>query len=71
MRLRLKMWLLKAEVLETLLYGCATWSPEPADYEMLLRCLSWRKRKYEDHTLPYAHALVKTDSESIEATVRR
>ena len=50
-RLRLKVWMLKAEVLETLLYGCVTWSPSKADYDrlrkvhhqMLLRCLRWRK----------------------------
>ena len=62
MRLRLKVRMLKAEVLETLLYGCVTWSPSKADYgrlrkthhQMLLRCLGWRKRKREDHVLSYA-----------------
>ena len=34
---------------------------------MLLRRLGWRERKRDDHTLSNAHALVKTDSESIEA----
>ena len=34
---------------------------------MLLRCLGWRKRKRDDHTLSYADALAKTASESIEA----
>ena len=38
---------------------------------MLLRCLGWRKRKRDDHTLSYADALAKTASESIEATVRK
>ena len=78
-RLRLKVRLLKAEVVETYLYGCITWSPKPNDYDklwqvhhnMLLRCLRWRKRKREGHTLSYANALVKTDSESVETTVRR
>ena len=37
---------------------------------MLLRCLGWRKRKREDHTLSYADALVKTDYASIGATAR-
>ena len=37
---------------------------------MLLRCLRWRKRKRDDHTLSYADALAKTASASIEATVR-
>ena len=38
---------------------------------MLLRCLGWRKRKREDHTLSYANALLSTDSESVETTVPR
>ena len=78
-RLRLKVRTLKAEVLETLLYGCVTWSPSKADYgrlrkahhQMLLRCLGWRKRKREDHILSYANALLRTDSESVETTVHR
>ena len=37
----------------------------------LPRCLGWRRRKREDHTLSFARALVKTDSESIEVTLRR
>ena len=76
-RLRLKVRLLKAEVVETLLDGCMTWSPKKPDYDrlrqvyhsMLLRCLGWRKRKRDDHTLSYADALAKTASESIEAIV--
>eukprot|EP00904_Undaria_pinnatifida_P014240 jgi/Undpi1/9947/HiC_scaffold_28.g12401.m1 len=65
---------LKAEMIETLLYGCVTWSPNKPDYDwlrrvhhsMLLRCLGWRKRKRDDHTLSYADAFAKTASESIE-----
>ena len=78
-RLRLKVRLLKAEVVETLLYGCITWSPKKPDYDrlrrvhryMLLRCLGWRKRKRDDHTLSYADALAETASESTEAIVRK
>ena len=78
-RLRLKVRLLKAEVIETLLYGCMTWSPKKPGYDrlrqahhsMLLRCPGWRKRKRDDHTLSYADALAKTASESIEAIVRK
>ena len=77
-RLRLKVRLLKAEVVETLLYGCMTWSPKKPDYDrlrrvycsMLLRCLGWRKRKRDDHTLSYTEALAQTDSESVEAVER-
>ena len=78
MRLRLKVRLLKVEVVEVLLYGCMTWSPNKPDYDslrrvhfMLLRCLGWRKRKRNDHTLSYADALAKTASESIQAIVRK
>ena len=78
-RLRLKVRLLKVEVIETLLYGCTTWSPNKPDYDrlrrvhhsMLLRCLGWRKRKRDEHTLSYADALAKTASESMGAIVRK
>ena len=70
---------MKAEVVETLLHGCMTWSPKKPNYDrlrpvhrsMLLRCLGWRKRERDDHTLSYADALAKTDSESIDAIVRK
>ena len=66
-------------MVETLLSGCMTWSPNKLDYDrlrrvhhsMLLRCLGWRKRKRDDHTLSHADALAKTASESIEAIVRK
>ena len=65
---RLKVRMLKAEEMETLLSGCATWSPSKADYDrlrkvhhqMLLRCLGWWKRKREHHILSYANALLRT-----------
>ena len=49
-RLRLKVRLLKVEVVETPLYGRMTWSPKKPDYDrlrrvhhcMLLRCFGWR-----------------------------
>ena len=78
-RLQLKVWLLKADVVEKLLYGCMTWSRNKLDYgrlrrvhhSMLLRCPEWRKRKPDDHTVSYVDALAKTASESVEATVRK
>ena len=78
-RLRLKVRLLKAEVIETVLYRCMTWSPNKPNcdrlrrvhHSMLLRCLGWRKRKRDDHTLSYSDVLAKTASESIEAIVRK
>ena len=37
---------------------------------MLLRC-GWRKRRREDHIRSYANVLLRTDSESVQMTVRR
>ena len=76
-RLSSKVRLLKADVVEALLNGCMTWSPKKPDYDrlrrvhhsLLLRCLGWRKRKRDDHTLSNADVLAKTASESIEAIV--
>ena len=78
-RLRLKVRLLKADVIETLLYGCMTWSSNKSDYDrlrrvhhsMLLRCIGWRKQKRDGYTLSYADALAKAGSESVEAIVRK
>ena len=78
-RFRLKVRMLKAGVLETILYGCVAWSPNEADYDRLrkvhhqrlLRCLGWRKRNRKDHMQSYANALLRTDSESVETTVRK
>ena len=38
---------------------------------MLLRCLGRRKRERDDNTPSYANVVARTDSENIEATVRR
>ena len=38
---------------------------------MLLRHLGWREWKPDDHTLLYADARAKTESESIEAAARK
>ena len=73
------MRVLKAEVIETLLYGCATWSPIKVVYDglrkfhhqMLLRCLGWQNLNHEDDILSYSNALVRTDFTIVEMTVRR
>ena len=70
---------LRAEVLETMLYGCVTWSPRACHYDtlrrthhrLLTRCIGWRKHNRADHPISYLDTLVKTGSESIEATLRR
>ena len=77
--LELKIRMLRAEVLEIMLSGCATWSPRAYHYDtlrrahhrFLTRCIGWRKHDRADHPISYLDTLVKTGSESIEATLRR
>ena len=75
--LELKIRMLRAEVLETMLCGYATWSPRACHYgslrrahhRFLTRCIGWRKHKRVDHPISYLDALIKTGSESIEVTL--
>ena len=79
-RLRLKMRMLEAEVLETLLYGCATWSPSKADFDRLRKAhhqnappmppLAETKAR-KPHPVLYQRASPDTDFESVETTVGR
>ena len=77
--LELKIRMLRAEVLETMLYDCITWSPRACHYDtlrrahhrFLTRCIGWRKHNRADHPISYLGTLIKTGSESIEATLRR
>ena len=74
--LELKIRMLKAEVLETMLYGCVTWSPRACHYDTLRRAhhsfLHWIAKAHS-HRPPdlLRRNLVKTGSESIEATLRK
>ena len=71
--------MLRAEVLEIMLYGCVTWSPRACRYDtlrqahhrFLTRCIGWRKHNHADHPISYLDTLIKTGSESIGATLRR
>ena len=71
--------MLKAEVLETMLYDCVTWSPRACHYDtlrrahhsFLTRCIRWRKHNRTDHPISYLDILVKTGNESIEAILRK
>ena len=71
--------MLRAEVLETMLYGCVTWSPRPCHYDTLRRahrrfltcCIDWPNQNRVDHLIFYLDTLIKMGSESIEATLRR
>ena len=78
--LELKIQMLRAEVLETMLYGCVTWSPcechndtlRRARHRFLTRCIGWRKHNNRaDHPISYLDTLLKTGSENIEANLRR
>ena len=79
--LELKIRMLRVEVLDTMVYGCVTWSPRACHYDMLrqahhrflTRCIGWRKNNRTDHPIFYLDTLMqrKTGSESIEATIRR
>ena len=74
-----KIRVLRAEVLEAMLYGCVTWSPRACHYDTLRRAhhrfltryIGWRKHNRADHPLSYLDTLIETESESIEATLRR
>ncbi|CAB1112068.1 unnamed protein product [Ectocarpus sp. CCAP 1310/34] len=77
---QLKIRLLQAEVVETLLYGCASWSLTAEHYtklngthrQFLTRCIGWSKRKRSDRPLSYAQVLIQAGcEETIEATARK
>ena len=77
--LELKVRMLRVEILETMLYGCVTWSPRACHYDtlrrahhrFLVRSIGWRKDNRADHLISYLGTLIKTRSESIEVTLRR
>ena len=77
--LELEIRILRAEVLETMLYGCVTWIPRVCQYDTLRRahhrfltnCIGWRKHNRTDHPVSYPDTPVKTGRQSIEATYRR
>ena len=78
--LELKIGMLRAEILETMPYGCVTSSPRACHYDtlrrahhrFLTRCIGWRKHNRADHRpISYLDTLIKTGSESIEAALRR
>ena len=76
---RLKVRLLRAEAMETLLYGCMTWAPRRDHYRLLmrthhrlfLRVIGYRRERGTYRQLSYAQALKKTGCQSVEATIRQ
>ena len=78
--LELKIRMLRAGVLETMMYGCVIWSLRACHYDtlrrahhrLLTRCIGWRRHSRPNHPISYLDTLIiKTVSESIEATLRR
>ena len=77
--LELKIRMLRAEALEIMLYDCVTWIPRACHYDtlrrahhrFLTRCIGWRKHNRAHHPSSYLDRLIKTGSESVEATLRR
>ena len=71
--------MLRAKVLETMLYSCVTWSPQACNYDTLRRaynsflthCIGWRKTNHAGHPISYMDTLMTPKSETIEATLRR
>ena len=63
----LKLRMLKAEVIETLMYGCVTWTLGKEDlaelrtahHRFLLRIIGFKRRQRTDHLMSYAKALTK------------
>ena len=74
--LELKLRLLRAEVLEIMMYGCVTCSPRtsqydtlrPAHHSFMARCIGWRKNNRTDHPISYQ---VKQEVRAPEAIMRR
>ena len=78
-RFALKLRMLKAEVMETLLYRCVTWTLgkehfaelRRVHHRFLLRIVGFQRRQRRDHLMSYAKALKKAQFESVETTIRK
>ena len=79
-RLSLKIRLFKAEVMEVMLYGCATWTMRSQDFsslrtahhKLLLRIIGFRRQDRIGYKpLSYRKVLERTGSERIETTIRK
>ena len=78
--LSLKIRLFKAEVVEAILYGCATWtmrsqefsSLRTAHHKLLLRIIGFRRKDCTGFKpLSYREVLERTGSKRIETTIRK
>ena len=65
--------------METLLYGCVTWTLgqehfaelRTAHHNLLLRIIGFQRRQRTAHLMSYTKALEKAQSESVETTIRK
>ena len=77
--LELKIRMSRADVLETMPYGCVTWSPRACHCDTMRRvhhrfltlCTGRRKHNRTNDPISYLDTPIKTGSESIEATFRK
>ena len=75
----LKVRTITDEVIETLLYGCGTWTlgkehvaeQRTAHHRFSLRSLGFQRRQRSDHFTSYAKAFKKAQCERVERTVRK
>ena len=79
-RLSLKIRLFKSEVMEAMLYGCATWNMRSQDFsslrtahhKLLLRIVGFRRKGRTGYKpLSYREVLERTGSERTETTIRK
>ena len=74
-----KLRMLNAEVMETLLYGCVTWTLgkkhftelRTPPHRFLLQIICFQRRQRTDHLISYAKALKKAQCESVKTTIRK
>ena len=76
--LSLKIWMVKAEAIEALLYGCSTWTLRQEHYaklrtahhRVLLRIIGAQRKRPDHRITSYNRAFEITRCESIETTLR-
>ena len=67
--IELKVGMLRAKVLETMLYGCVTWSPRACHYDtlrrahhsFLTRSIAWRNNNRAKHLISYLDTLARRE----------
>ena len=71
--------MLKAEVMETLMCGCVTWTLgkehfaelRTAHHRFLLRIIGFQRRQRTNYLTSWAQALKKAHCKSVETTIRK